>query len=133
MPIQPIAVAMSAHPITDSAASELLSGGRDGRCREWQPYHKPCALVGQAFNGNGPAVPFHQVLHDRKAQAGPSQFAGTRFVHAVEAFKDARKVLRWDADPGVRDADLDELLVRDGADGDRAFLRRVLDGVVQKI
>src|ERR1017187_9613052 len=48
------------------------------------------ALVEAAFHAGGPVMRGHQMLDDRKAQAGAAQLARARFVHAIEPLEQAR-------------------------------------------
>src|SRR5207249_11929614 len=61
------------------------------------------ALAGAAPHQHLAAVERDGVLHDREAESGPALLARARLVDAVEAFEDAREILRRDPRAGVLD------------------------------
>ena len=56
-----------------------------------------------ALGADGAAVGEHDVFGDGQAETGASGFAGTGFVDAIEAFKQAGEMLGGDAGAEVRD------------------------------
>src|SRR4029077_17775776 len=96
--------------LTSGHVTEWLRGREFGikllpaECRfvHWQCEKECRSLVEAALHSDRPAVRRYQVLHDGKAQAGATQFAGARLVHAIEALEEARQLLGGDPDPCVR-------------------------------
>src|SRR6185295_7088897 len=80
------------------------------------------------------AVALHDVLDDRKAEAGPARFARAAALDAIETLGQARQVRARDAGPGVAHRDLAAAVVGDAPlDVDAAALGRVADRVADEI
>src|SRR5205823_3724126 len=95
-----------------------------------------------AFDGQAPAMPVDDVLHEGEAQPCPALLAAGRGVDAVEALRQPREMLGGDAGATVADRELEGALrradpvARDDPDLDpssfssSAVLDRVLDDVL---
>lgn len=93
------------------------------------------ALAGIAFGPDFAAMGLDDVLHDGEAETGAALFAGSRGIHAVEAFEDAVQGFAGDAGSVVGDPEFGAggTGIGLGANGDAAAGAAVLDGVVDEV
>jgi len=64
-----------------------------------------CAVFELAFYPQKSAVRLDKVFHDRQAEPCAAQFTRARFINAVEALCQMRKVFLWDSTAGVGNSD----------------------------
>ena len=76
---------------------------------------------------------FDDGFANRQSQAGAAGGAGAGFIHAEEAFEDARAILERDARSGIGHAQNDRTGCSRQADVDLAAGVVVLNGVVEKV
>src|SRR5450432_4385755 len=86
------------------------------------------ALTDFAGYPDSSAVNFDQMLGDGKSQSGAASFAGTRGIHAVEAFENTRLVGFGNANAGVGDGENHVGIAFLGAHGNAASGKGVLRG-----
>ena len=67
-----------------------------------------CAAFKLAFYPQKSAVRLDKVFHDRQAESCAAQFTRARFINAVEALCQTRKVFLWDSTAGVGNRDFTE-------------------------
>ena len=101
------------------------------------------ALVDGAFDLELAAMSLNDVLYDSETQSRAAQFAGTRFVDAVEALGEPRQVLFRNPCAGIDDCDFNLRVCFSagmgvcGRDHDRAasgcVLHRIIDEVEQDL
>src|SRR4051812_28812696 len=119
-----------------TAALPARNGGRppddragvSGRQREAE--RRPAPLAGHA---DSTARALDKLLHDREPDPGAAALTGPRLLDPVEPLPDAREILRRDAGPGVRDADVEPVRRPFRPDLDTAALGRVADGVLEQV
>src|SRR5579875_575872 len=99
----------------------------------WKADGERGALPRPAGGVDAAAHGLDQVLDDRQTQAGAAQFARTRLVHAVEAFKDAWQIGLGNANAGVGHFQAYLLPLAPPTHRDSATLGRVFDGVVEQV
>src|SRR5215471_7438925 len=98
-----------------------------------QSEYERAAVVLFAFGADGAAVGAHDVLGDGEAEAGSSGFAGSGFVHAIEALEQARQVLRRNAAAEVADIEFDSPLGGTSAEFDACTGASVLHRVIDQV
>src|SRR5271157_6266875 len=109
-----------------------FSGHGRGR-RQGQGEVEDGAFAEFAFGPDASAVGQDDVLDDGQAEAGAAGLAGTGFVDAVEALKDAIEVFGGDAGAEVLDGEFDFALEQARADANPAAGFAVLDSVFDEV
>src|SRR5207249_1636340 len=111
------------------------SGG-PGACAtagQRQPYGEGRATTELAVHAHRPAVVRRDVLHDRKAEPGPTGVPGASPVHAIEAFEDPGLVAGRNTDPAVPHLEHGTPVLARHADLHAAARTRVLDRVLDQV
>jgi len=86
-----------------------------------------------AFSADGAAVGQHDVFGDGEAEAGSSGLAGAGFIHAIEAFEEAWKMLGGDTSAEILHTKFDGVGKLAGAENDASAGRAVFQGVVDEV
>src|SRR5215467_15522412 len=79
------------------------------------------------------AVSFDEVLGNGKAEAGAADFARPRNIHSIEALKDSRLIHFRNADPRIRNSELDFVSIGGSGNCNPAAGWRVLHCIVQQV
>ena len=82
-----------------------------GRRTHWQAHGKRRPVPFAALDGDRATMQAHQLLHQRQADAGPLLRARPDALHLVEAFEDARLLVRGNTDARVANLELHSLAV----------------------
>src|SRR5690242_15973062 len=89
--------------------------------------------AGRALDGNAAVHGFHEVFHDRKAEAGSAKLARTAGVDAIEALENPRKMFRRDAGACIGNADAHGSILHLGAHAHARAFRAVLERIIDEI
>src|SRR6266851_4761139 len=89
-----------------SGRAKQINPRRSGPSRR-KPHGHSRTLAQAAFNPELTLVKLDDVLDDRESESGPAEFARTRAVDPIEAFRQSRNVGGRDSLPGVGDDKLD--------------------------
>src|SRR5437868_128301 len=115
------------------ASDERVNCGKSDSRSNGYAEMKARAFRDRALDPEPPAMRFHNVTGDGKAQAGAAGLARTRGVHPIEAFKDALLLGLRDTNARISNGDHNPAIRAQSRNLDFPAGRRILQGIIEEI